>query len=286
MRGFVLVLSVLLGIGLVFWLAPSLVPQPIRTALATAQSAVNGAVIRPAAAADEPVWPNAVEKSAKHGVQRRWVLLGGLVMGGAAVALMWMVRRRRSHMAESVPAWLAAARTLAGASSNSRERQSHCDLIEKRLLPDMKHRGEAALARAHQLDLYWRYVARANVVAKMPTHGPKLEELRDITKQTLESIAVAPGGRAASAFQQAQPSLWALDAGDARELRRYYDQLGALFADHQKAWDKALAAIDKPGPDHAHLLDSMEQLRQINRTIAKESAALVGDIEISVRAMS
>jgi len=34
------------------------------------------------------------------------------------------------------------------------------------------------------------------------------------------------------------------------------------------------------------LLDAMESLRQVNRMIAKRTAALVGDIEISVRAAS
>ena len=146
--------------------------------------------------------------------------------------------------------------------------------------------GTSALARAHQLDLYWRYVGRASLMSKSFIRGAELDRWRAVSRQTLDAIALSPSSRSLSAFRQSKDSLWALEQGDARELTRYYEAVPAQLADYEEAWKRANAAASKLIIDQPALLDSMETLRQLNRSMAKQTASLIGDIEISVRAAS
>jgi hypothetical protein len=95
-----------------------------------------------------------------------------------------------------------------------------------------------------------------------------------------------PDSRSLAAFRRSRDYLWALEQGDARELRRYYDTLAGEITEYEQAWSCANTAASKPAIDQKTLLDSMERLRQLNRAMAKQTAALVGDIEIKVRATS
>ena len=161
MRAVILLLSVFLAIGIVYWQAPEIVPAPMRAAINRAAHAVLPQAAKPAAAVlpDQPVWPDAMDKPVRKSLPQVWMFIAGglalLVIGAGLWLMRFLGSKRQVDMS---PPWLAAARTLAHATNDSRVRLAQCDLIEKRLVSDMRSRGEAALARAHQLDLYWRYV--------------------------------------------------------------------------------------------------------------------------------
>jgi hypothetical protein len=285
MRALALLLTVLLVVAVAVWQAPELVPPPLRGALASVESQIVTVMPQSLRAdANAPVWPDARDKNTR---QQAMFMRWGIAAGVASIALLavlgiWRFSRRPKAL-PSMPAWLATARVLAKASSDRKDRDKQCALLEKTLLPDMKERGELALARAHQLDLYWRAMSRNQASASLKP--AQLERIRAASKRTLDTIAqAAQPPRKLSAFPAAKASLWALEPGDARQVETYYDQLGAFLEEHDKAMATARAVTEQKPLDPAAVLQSMETLRQINRTIAKETAALTGDFQISVRA--
>ena len=287
MRAFVLLLTAFVAVSVAVVLAPDLVPPPLRAEIISVRTNLTTIIAdRLGAQTKAPVWPDALDKAAH---QRAMLVQCSIAAGIASVALgagllLWRFRRRGDDSA-SMPAWLATARTLASASSDRKLRWQECKQLEATILPDLRARGEAALARAHQMDLYWRYVSRTQTGGMGAPSLAETERLRAAAKRTLSHIAGGAPARALPAFRDAKSSLWALEAGDARELKRYYDEMGALLDRHAKALAAAQAATDSQKLDPAALLQSMEDLRQINRMIARESAALVGDLKISVRAI-
>lgn len=305
MRAVILLATVLAAIGILWWRAPEMVPVELRRAVVSAeqQAAVLSASIKPkptmvsaanaaapiaehGAAYEGPLWPNPQEKPSGKPLALLPLISAAVIAFAGLFAGLWLIRRKGGSAPRRAPEWLAAARQLALATNDKRLRLKHCDLIEKNLVADMKERGSAALARAHQLDIYWRYVGRANLMTKSFVKGAEHDRWRSVSKQTLEAIAMPPGAKSLSAFRHARDYLWALEQGDARELRCYYDTLPGQIAEYEQAWSRANAAVGKTAIDQKTLLDAMEQLRQLNRAMAKQSAALVGDIEIKVRAAS
>lgn len=308
MRAVILLATVIAAFGILWWQAPDMVPAGMRHALlnaehkavalispkAGAKQAVATASAQPASALAEhgaayegPLWPNPQEKPIGKPIRMLPVIAAAIIAFAGLMGGLWLVRRRGSFSARHVmPEWLVAARRLAHATNDKSLRLKHCTVIEKSLVADMKHRGTSALARAHQLDLYWRYVGRANLMTKSFIKGFEQDRWRSVSKQTLEAVALPPGSRSLSAFRQSKDYLWALEQGDARELRRYYDTLAAQIAEYEQAWNRANTAASKPAIDQQALLDAMENLRQLNRAMAKQTASLVGGIEIKVRAAS
>jgi hypothetical protein len=305
MRAVILLASVIAAIGILWWQAPEMVPGELRHALISAeQKAValvspnarrtspNAAALTTApasgagAAMQAPLWPDPLEKPIRKPLPLIPVAVAAVIAFAGLGAGIWLFRRRAAAVRHAMPEWLLAARQLALATNDKSLRLKQCDLIQRHVVADMKHRGAAALARAHQLDLYWRYVGRSNLLSKSFVKGVDIHRWRAISRQTLEAIALPPASRSLSAFRQAQDTLWALEQGDARELKRYYTALEAQIAEYEAAWNRASTAARKLVIDQPALLDAMENLRQLNRSMAKQTAAMVGDIEISVRAAS
>ncbi len=312
MRAVILLTTVVAAFGILWWQAPEMVPARLRHALVNAEhraetlissgvrakpaahSSVSAATAQPSSAAaahgaafEGPLWPDPQEKPIGKPLPLVPVIAAAVIAFVGLLGGLWLVRRRGSFAPRRVmPEWLVAARRLAHATNDKSLRLKHCDLIEKNLVADMKDRGTSALARAHQLDLYWRYVGRANLMTKSFVKGLEYDRWRSISKQTLEAVAIPPASRSLSAFRQSRDYFWALEQGDARELRRYYDMLAGQITEYEEAWSRASAAAGKRAIDQQGLLDAMETLRQLNRTMAKQTAALVGDIEIKVRAAS
>ncbi|MFZ1989300.1 MAG: hypothetical protein WAW96_05955 [Alphaproteobacteria bacterium] len=306
MRAVILLLSVIAAVSILWWQAPEMVPAPLRhglinlehkavrlispnakpAAIPAAPAKAASASIEQSAAMQGPLWPDPLEKPVRKPLPLIPVAAAAVIALAGLFACIWLVRRRANAARHEMPEWLHAARRLAAATNDRSLRLKQCDLIERRLLADMKHRGAASLARAHQLDLYWRYVGRSNLMSKSFIKGPELDRWRTVSKQTLEAIAVPPSSRSLAAFQQSLNSLWALEQGDARELKRYYDTVSSQLAEYEQAWKRASAAASRLVIDQPALLDAMETLRQLNRSMAKQTATLVGDIEISVRAAS
>ena len=303
MRAVILLATVLTALGILWWQAPELVPAPLRHALTDVERStvalVSPAVSTPGkngpasvavgdrgAAYEAPLWPNPLENMKGQRFPLLPVLAAALIACAGLAAALWLTRRPGFAPRRAVPDWLVAARRLAHATNDKALRLKHCDLIEKNLVADMKHRGAAALARAHQLDIYWRYVGRTNLAGKSFVKGLGHDRWRSVTRQTLDAVALPPASRSLSTFRQSQDYFWALEQGDARELRRYHDTLASQISDYETAWNRAHAAASRPAIDQQGLLDAMETLRQLNRTMAKQTAVLVGDIEIKVRAAS
>jgi len=306
MRAVILLFSVIAAVCILWWQAPEMVPAELRHGLANlehkaavliAPQAKRAALpVSPAKAApastergagsEGPLWPDPLEKPVRKPLPIIPVAAAGAIALAGLFVCIWLVRRRANAVRREMPEWLQAARRLAAATNDKSLRLKQCDLIETRLLADMRHRGASALARAHQLDLYWRFVGRANFMSKSFIKGSELDRWRAVSKQTLEAIAIPPSSRSLTTFRQSEESLWALEQGDARELKRYYETMSSQLAEYEEAWRRASMAAGKLIIDQPTLLDAMETLRQLNRSMAKQTAALVGDIEISVRAAS
>jgi hypothetical protein len=105
------------------------------------------------------------------------------------------------------------------------------------------------------------------------------------TKAALTAVEVSPASRPIAALEETRDNLGALRPDDAGAVEAFYHRLESLLAEHRVVWQRALTAVSSPKPDQRTCLAAMEELRQINRTIAQDSASLVGDIEIRVRAL-
>jgi hypothetical protein len=304
MRAVILLFSVIAAVSILWWQAPEMVPLELRhglvnlehnaallispkakrAALSASAAKAPSPSLEQGAAMQAPLWPDPLEKPMRKPLPLIPVAVAALIALAGLLLCIMLVRRRAEAARHAMPEWLKAARRLARATNDKSLRLKQCDVIERQLLADMKHRGASALARAHQLDLYWRYVGRSNLMSKSFIKGPELDRWRAVSRQTLEAIAIPPSSRSLAAFRQSQGSLWALEQGDARELKRYYEAVSSQLAQYEEAWKRANAAASKLVIDQPTLLDAMETLRQLNRSMAKQTAVLIGDIEISVRA--
>jgi hypothetical protein len=211
-----------------------------------------------------------------------------LAAAGAAAAMLALgaplfVRRR--PLAKASPVWIATARAAVPEGRKPREHAHECDELEKTLVPDIRALGIAALGKAHQLDLYARLVARSKRVQAGRASGAEFMEFSRATLQTLRAVAPATGSIGASpAYRQVRPALSVLTREDAVAVRAFYEGLESKRRDQAAAWQEARAAIEARPADQQKCLAAMERLRQGHRGIATDAAALVGDIEVSVRA--
>jgi hypothetical protein len=214
-----------------------------------------------------------------------YVAAGAACVAFALAGGARLVRRRMTGLRPS-PAWLSAARASVPPSRNAREHLRECAELEKTLVPDIRARGAAALARAHQLDLYWRYLSRSKAFKVGKARGPELEDWRKVTLATLRAVAPPIDPRPSPAFREAKPSLFVLAREDSASIRSFYEQLRVRQQEQEAAWREARAAVEAKPVDQPRCLAAMERLREAHRAIATDSAALVGDLEISVRAVA
>jgi hypothetical protein len=263
---------------------PHVMPAPARALFAAAETKWS-ALVAPAPrlfASEARAAP-----AKKPGGTSVWLyLVAGTV--GVALALGGgvAVLRRRLVSAPHSPAWLSAARAAIPPSRNAREHLRECAELEKTLVPDIRARGAAALARAHQLDLYWRYLSRSKAFKAGKARGPELEDWRKVTLATLRAVAPPIDPRPSPAFREAKPSLFVLAREDSAAIRSFYEQLRARQQQQEEAWREARAAAEAKPADLPRCIAAMERLREADRGIAKDSAALVGEVEIAVRAVA
>jgi hypothetical protein len=285
MRAFISGLAAILLAAVAYWQVPGVFPLPVRRFIGHGLSSLRDTLgFAPQPAIDMgPVWPM---PPMTHAWPSVWLILPtALALAVLSVALVVWSRRRAAAHAPAPPAWLASARAYSGNGAAGRTKRAQCDVLEQRLVPDMRRRGEGALARAHQLDLYWRFVSRTRGAKHGNAKGAELADWMKATKSALDATAIAPSAGSRAAFEAMRPNLGVLKREDAGAVKDYYDRLAALLSEHQETWKRASEAISAATPDQGACLEAMEELRQINRAIAKESASLVGDIEIRVRAL-
>lgn len=268
-------LMVVLALGTVVYLkAPGAVPAPVR-------AAVQGIEAKAAAAV-----------SSAHGISLPrarfgfggWMLAGGLAAGALTLGAAIFVLRPRSK--RGAPAWLEAARVSLPAGRSAREHLRECNEIDKVLVPDIRMRGQASLARAHQLDLFARYVGRSKALQAGTAKGAELADFRRVALATLSAVAPSIDPRPLRAFREAKPSLFVLAKEDATSIRAFYDALAARQKEQEAAWREARDALEAKPADQKACIAAMDKLRTIHHSQAQDAALLVGGLEISVRAVA
>jgi hypothetical protein len=283
MRIVVLFALVLAAGTLLYARAPSVVPAPVRAAVAATETKW-GALV---ATAPKLFASEARATPARKSGTSVWLYLAAGAAGLAlAVGGSIAVARRRLVSAPRRPAWLSAARASVPPSRDAREHLRECEELEKTIVPDIRARGAAALACAHQLDLYWRYVSRSKSLQAGKARGAALEDWRKMTLATLRAVAPSIDPRPPQAFREAKPSLFVLAREDSASIRSFYEQHRLRQQEQESAWREARAAVEAKPADVSRCLAAMERLREVHRGIAKDSAALVGEVEIKVRAVA
>ncbi|MFO1186913.1 MAG: hypothetical protein U1E87_05365 [Alphaproteobacteria bacterium] len=213
-----------------------------------------------------------------------WTLAGSLAAIGLTLGAGLFILRGRSK--RQAPAWLEAARVSLPAGRSEREHLRECNEIDKVLVPDIRMRGQASLARAHQLDLFARYVGRSKALLAGTAKGAELADFRRVALATLQAAAPSIDPRPLRAFREVKPSLFVLAKEDSVSIRAFYDALGARQKEQEAAWREARDAIEAKPADQKACVAAMEKLRAIHHSQAQEAAMLVGGLEISVRAVA
>jgi hypothetical protein len=284
MRIVVLFALVLTAGTILYSRAPALMPAPARTLFAAAETKWSAVVATAPKLFASEARATRVKKSGGTSV---WLYLAA---GAAGLALALgsgvVVLRRRLVSAPRSPAWLSAARASVPPNRNAREHLRECAELEKTLVPDIRARGAAALGCAHQLDLYWRYLSRSKAFKAGKARGPELADWRQVTLATLRAVAPPIDPRPPQAFREAKPSLFVLAREDSAAIRGFYEQLGVRQKEQDAAWQEARSAAEAEPADLPRCLAAIERLREAHRGTAKDSAALVGDVEIAVRAVA
>lgn len=268
-----LVVAAVLG-AIVYVQAPAVFPAPVR-------SAVQSVEAKAAAAASSVPGLFVAKSGLAFG---GWLLIGGLAAGALTLgAGAFVLRGRNKH---ATPAWLDAARVSVPVNRNEREHLRECNEIDKVLVPDIRMRGQASLARAHQLDLFARYVGRSKALQAGSAKGAELTDLRRVALATLRAVAPSIDPRPLRAFREAKPSLLVLAKEDSSSIRAFYEALGARQKEQEAAWREARDAIEAKPADQKACIAAMEKLRAIHHSQAQDAAMLVGGLEISVRAVA
>lgn len=280
MRLIVLLASALIGATILYSQAPETAPAPLRSVFATVESKAAATIAQaPKLFAKRP--HAALIANLPQGSFYFVVGLAGLLVAGAA--LLPLLRSRRRETAP--PSWIVTARASAPESRKPAEHQAECTTLEKALVPDIRARGTASLAKAHQLDLYWRFVGRSKRIQFGSASGSEFDDFKRFTLTTLRAIAPATSERAANAFHEVKSSLSVLPREDNLALRRFYGAVESRQREEAAAWKEARAAIAAKPAEQEKCLAAMERLRQLHRDMAKDAASLVGDIEVSIRAV-
>lgn len=259
-----------LGLGaIVVWQTPGWLPEVSGAALLRDQIAAAFHSLVAPSAAGMPVWG---------------VVIAALAAAGAVGGALWLRARSKTPAAE--PRWIENARVLAPKSRHLRDYQRQCDQLRDRLAPDIQQRGRAALARAHQLDLYWRFVGRNRTSKNGRAEGLHYQRWVATTRATLRAVALTPEGRLMSAYQTNKPSLNIVGGPASLDVGGFYDALGGRVGQYEAAWLRAYSELAKPEVNRDAVLVAMEKLRCLNKDIAEDAARLHGPIEIAVRAVN
>jgi hypothetical protein len=232
--------------------------------------------------------PQTAKPVTKPNLPQGWIYLAAGASGLAlAFGALVLFRRRELSAKPPTPVWLEEARARVPDRGKRADHLAECDELEVRLIPDIRARGRAALARAHQLELYSRFVARGRFVRPGVRLSPaEMAEWRQTTLAALRAVAPSLNHRSLDAFKEARFSLGALRKEDATAVREHYDRMGALLKSQDEAWLDAKAALEAKDPDQKRCVAAMEKLRDLHGQVAKDSAGLVGDIEVRVRSVA
>ena len=215
-----------------------------------------------------------------------WAAIGaGVVLVGVVGGAYWF-RSRSLQPEPKEPDWLGTARLFADEARSARDYLHQCDLIGQKLVPDVAYRGRAALARAHQLDLYWRFVGTNKTTKNGRPEGYEYKRWVATTREALRAVAVTPEGRFMPTFYDFKPALALVGGEPAKKMRGFYGALAKKFADYDAAWMRAHGELCRGHVNRDRVLTAMEDLRRLNRDIAAEAADLVGPIAIDVRAVN
>ena len=250
------------ALGLVAWQAPEWLPADLAAISESASVSVAGLKV--------PVWAS----------------FGAAVLLASVVGFFAVNGRSSGVKSKFEPRWLEQARILAPKTRFARDYLRNVDALEKKLAADIEYRGRAALARAHQMDLYWRFVGRNRTSRDGSASGQQYQRWVSTSRAALRAVALAPEARLLSSYQLSKSILNQVGGPAAKDVGAFYGELSERFGQYEAAWLQAYAELAKPVVNRDTVLVSMEKLRRINRQIAEDSARLHGPIEISIRSVN